>query len=280
LRGYDMSEYMKKLNIACEYIKMKLPDVPEIGMVLGSGLGDLAEEIENSITFDYKDIPEFPVSTVKGHEGKLIYGRLSGKRVLAMKGRFHYYEGYDMQTAAFGIRVMKKLGIGNVLITNAAGGINAGFSEGCLMIITDHIGFVGPSPLRGENIEDFGPRFPDMSEVYSKKLRGLAKVCAEEIGLPVEEGVYCYAQGPQYETPAEIRAMRILGADAVGMSTVPEAVAANHAGMKVLGISCITNMAAGMLDKPLSHKEVMETTERVRDQFMKYVKTIIGRLEV
>ena len=148
------------------------------------------------------------------------------------------------------------------------------------MLITDHIGFIGPSPLAGSNIDEFGPRFPDMCEVYSKKLRGIAKACAQEIGLPVEQGVYCYAQGPQYETPAEIRAMRILGADAVGMSTVPEAVAANHSGMNVLGISCITNMAAGMLDKPLSHKEVMETTERVRDQFMKYVKSIIEKLEV
>ena len=275
-----MSNYMEKLKKAVEYIDIKLPGKPEIGLVLGSGLGALAGEIGGAVEFDYSEIPEFPVSTVKGHAGKLIYGELAGKKVLAMKGRFHYYEGYDMQTAAFGIRVMKLLGINDVIITNAAGGINETFSEGCLMLITDHIGFIGPSPLRGANIEDFGPRFPDMTEVYSKKLRGLAKVCAEEVGLPVEEGVYCYAQGPQYETPAEIRAMRIMGADAVGMSTVPEAVAANHAGMNVLGISCITNMAAGMLDKPLSHAEVMETTERVRGQFMEYVKTITGKMEV
>lgn len=275
-----MSDYLERLKTAFDYINKRLPGKPEIGMVLGSGLGDLAGEIRNAIEFDYKDIPEFPVSTVKGHAGKLIYGELSGRTVLAMKGRFHYYEGYDMQTAAFGIRVMKLLGIGDVIITNAAGGINENFSEGCLMLISDHIGFIGPSPLRGANMEEFGPRFPDMSEVYSKKHIGTAEVCAEEIGLPVEKGVYCFAQGPQYETPAEIRAMRILGADAVGMSTVPEAVAANHAGMNVLGISCITNMAAGMLDKPLSHAEVMETTERVREQFMKYVKTILGKLEV
>jgi len=275
-----MSEQLKKLQKAADFIKTGITGTPELGMVLGSGLGALASEIESAVEFKYEDIPEFPVSTVKGHEGKLIFGTLSGKKVLAMKGRFHFYEGYDMKTAAFGIRVMKLLGINNVLITNAAGGINENFSEGCLMLITDHIGFIGPSPLAGSNIDEFGPRFPDMCEVYSKKLRVIAKACAQEIGLPVEQGVYCYAQGPQYETPAEIRAMRILGADAVGMSTVPEAVAANHAGMNVLGISCITNMAAGMLDKPLSHKEVMETTERVRDQFMKYVKTIIEKLEV
>lgn len=275
-----MSGYYKKIKEACRYVEEKLSGKPVIGMVLGSGLGALAEEIIDPVILDYKDIPGFPVSTVKGHAGKLIYGELSGKKILAMKGRFHFYEGYDMQTAAFGIRVMKLLGINDVIITNAAGGINENFSEGCLMLITDHIGFIGPSPLAGPNIDEFGPRFPDMCEVYSLKHIKTAELCAGEIGLPIEKGIYCYAQGPQYETPAEIRAMRILGADAVGMSTVPEAVAANHAQMNVLGISCITNMAAGMLDKPLSHKEVMETTERVRDQFMEYVKTIISRMEV
>ena len=275
-----MSEYLMNLKNACDYIKTQISGQPEIGMVLGSGLGTLAEQIVNPIIIDYKDIPEFPVSTVKGHAGKLICGELSGKMVLAMKGRFHFYEGYDMQRAAFGIRVMKLLGINDVIITNAAGGINESFTEGCLMLITDHIGFIGPSPLAGPNIEEFGPRFPDMCEVYSKKHIVTAVKSAEEIGLSIEKGIYCFAQGPQYETPAEIRAMRILGADAVGMSTVPEAVAANHAGMNTLGISCITNMAAGMLDKPLSHAEVMETTERVRDQFMKYVKTIISKMEV
>lgn len=275
-----MSKYLMNLKNACDFIKNQIPGQPEVGMVLGSGLGNLAGQIMNPIIIDYKDIPEFPVSTVKGHAGKLIYGELSGKKVLAMKGRFHFYEGYDMQRAAFGIRVMKLLGINDVIITNAAGGINEGFTEGCLMLITDHIGFIGPSPLTGQNIDEFGPRFPDMCEVYSKKHIETAVKSAEEIGLSIERGIYCFAQGPQYETPAEIKAMRILGADAVGMSTVPEAVAANHAGMNTLGISCITNMAAGMLDKPLSHAEVMETTERVRDQFMKYVKTIIRNMEV
>jgi len=275
-----MSEYLAVLKKAYAYIESMIPGKPEVGMVLGSGLGELANQLTDTVVIDYKDIPGFPVSTVKGHAGKLIYGGLSGKKVLVMKGRFHFYEGYDMQRAAFGIRVMKLLGINDVLITNAAGGINTSFTEGCLMLISDHIGFIGPSPLAGPNIEEFGPRFPDMCEVYSKKHIAMAEACAEEIGLSVEKGIYCFAQGPQYETPAEIKAMRILGADAVGMSTVPEAVAANHAGMNVLGISCITNMAAGILDKPLSHAEVMETTERVRDQFMKYVKTIVEKMEV
>lgn len=275
-----MSDYLLKIKKACSFIEKKIPVKPEVGMVLGSGLGTLAEMISNPIMIDYKDIPDFPVSTVKGHEGKLIFGELSGKKVIAMKGRFHFYEGYDMKTAAFGIRVMKLLGINDVIITNAAGGINESFTEGCLMLITDHIGFIGPSPLAGPNIEEFGPRFPDMCEVYSKKHIKTAQDCAKKLGMSVEKGIYCFAQGPQYETPAEIRAMRILGADAVGMSTVPEAVAANHANMNVLGISCITNMAAGMLDKPLSHKEVIETTERVREQFMKYVINIVRNMEV
>jgi len=275
-----MSDYLSKLKEACRFIENKISAKPEVGMVLGSGLGALSKTIENAVVMDYEEIPNFPVSTVKGHEGKLIYGELSGKKVLAMKGRFHFYEGYDMKTAAFGIRVMKLLGINDVIITNAAGGINESFTEGCLMLITDHIGFIGPSPLAGANIDEFGPRFPDMCEVYSKKHIKTAEDCAIKLGMSVEKGIYCYAQGPQYETPAEIRAMRILGADSVGMSTVPEAVAANHAGMNVLGISCITNMAAGILDKPLSHNEVIETTERVREQFIQYVINIVQNMEV
>lgn len=275
-----MKNHIEKLKNAASYIENRLPGKPMLGMVLGSGLGVLAEEIENKTEINYEDIPDFPIPTVHGHEGKLIFGEISGKNVLVMKGRFHFYEGYDMHTAAFGIRVMKLLGINDVLITNAAGGVNISFSKGCLMLITDHIGFFAPSSLRGPNLEEFGVRFPDMSEIYSKKHIKTALECADEIGIKVEQGVYCFAHGPQYETPVEIRAMRMMGADAVGMSTVPEAVAANHAGMNVLGISCITNMAAGMLDQPLSHKEVIETTEKVKDQFMNYVKTIVKRMEV
>ncbi|MBN1623186.1 MAG: purine-nucleoside phosphorylase [Clostridia bacterium] len=275
-----MNELLKKLNKAADFIKKTIGSDPDIGMVLGSGLGVLSSQVADPVVIDYKDIPEFPVSTVQGHAGELVYGTLGGKKILVMKGRFHYYEGYEMEMAAFGIRVMKLLGIENVILTNAAGGINESYVQGCLMIITDHIGFFGPSPLRGPNIEEFGPRFPDMTEIYDRGLVKLAEECSRKLKIQVNKGIYCFAQGPQYETPAEIRAMRIIGADAVGMSTVPEAVAANHAGMKVLGISCITNMAAGMSGEKLSHKEVMETSERVRGEFLEYIKDIVVRMEV
>jgi purine-nucleoside phosphorylase len=196
-----------------------------------------------------------------------------------MKGRFHHYEGYDMKTAAFGVMTMAKLGISKLLITNAAGGINKYFGKGCLMIITDHIGFFGPSPLRGGEFGLHGPRFPDMSEVYSKRLIGIAEECAKNVEIPVRKGVYCYSRGPQFETPAEIRAMGILGADAVGMSTVPEAIAARYSGMETLGISCITNMAAGLGDAVLTHEDVIETTAKVRESFIKYVRGILSRME-
>jgi len=275
-----MNELLGKLNAAVEYIKGRIDAKPDIGMVLGSGLGVLASQVTDPVTIDYSDIPMFPVSTVKGHAGQLVFGKLGGKKVLVMKGRFHYYEGYGMDMASFGIRVMKLLGIDDVIITNAAGGVNESFVQGCLMVITDHIGFFGPSSLRGANIEEFGPRFPDMTEIYDKKHRELAMECSRKLNIPVEQGVYCFARGPQYETPAEIRAMRTLGADAVGMSTVPEAVAARHAGMRVLGISCITNMAAGMSGEPLSHEEVVETSQRVRDEFLGYIKDIVSSMEV
>ncbi len=275
-----MSEMLTKLNRAADYIRTIIGEKPDIGMVLGSGLGILASQIKNPVSINYCNIPEFPVSTVQGHSGQLVFGYLGDKKVLVMKGRFHYYEGYEMEMAAFGIRVMKLLGIETVILTNAAGGINESFVQGCLMIITDHIGFIGPSPLRGQNLEEFGPRFPDMTEIYDKNLVKIAEECSGKLKIQVNKGIYCFAQGPQYETPAEIRAMRIMGADAVGMSTVPEAVVANHAGMKVLGISCITNMAAGMSGEKLSHKDVMETSERVRSEFLEYIKEIVARMEV
>lgn len=270
-----MDNYFEKVKISAEYIKEKLGSQPEVGVILGSGLGSLADHMEDVIEVDYKDIPEFPVSTVEGHEGKLVFGTLSGKKVLAMKGRFHYYEGYDVSQVVLPIRVMKLLGINNLLVTNAAGGINRDFKSGALMLIKDHISFFVPSALRGKNINEFGVRFPDMSEAYSKELRAMAKEVAKEKGIEVAEGVYAFAQGPMYETPAEIRALGILGADAVGMSTVPEVITARHAGMKVLGISCITNMAAGILDQPLNHLEVMETAKRVENDFVSLVKEII-----
>jgi len=274
-----MNEYMKKLNKATAYISNIIKDKPEIGMVLGSGLGDFTDEINNPIEVLYKDIPHFPLSTVKGHEGKLIYGTLNNKKILAMKGRFHYYEGYDLDMSVFGIRVMKLLGINDVIITNAAGGINLEFNQGVLMIIKDHIGLFAPSTLRGENLDELGPRFPDMTYAYNRKHIELAEKSAKKLNIHVEKGIYCFYRGPNFETPAEIKALRVLGADAVGMSTVPEVVAATHASMSVLGISCITNMAAGVFDKKLSHEEVIETTNKVKKDFTKYIKEIIGGIK-
>lgn len=270
-----MENYYQKASESAEYIKSKIAHQPEIGIVLGSGLGPLADDMTDVIDIDYAEIPNFPVSTVEGHAGKLVFGKLGSKYVLAMKGRFHYYEGYDVAQVVFPIRVMKLLGINNLVVTNAAGGINRDFSSGALMLIKDHISFFVPSALRGKNMSEFGTRFPDMSEAYSKELRTLAKKVAEESGVQVFEGVYAFAQGPMYETPAEIRALGILGADAVGMSTVPEVITAGHAGMKVLGISCITNMAAGILDQPLNHQEVMETAKKVEKAFTTLVRNIV-----
>lgn len=275
-----MDSYYEKALESAGYIKGKIGGLPEIGIILGSGLGPLADEIEDKVEIDYKEIPNFPVSTVEGHAGKLVYGKLGSKKVLAMKGRFHYYEGYDVSQVVFPIRTMKLLGINNLLVTNAAGGINREFKSGALMVIKDHISFFVPSALRGKNISEFGTRFPDMSEAYSKSLRALAQKVAKEKGVEVFEGVYAFAQGPMYETPSEIKALGILGADAVGMSTVPEVITAVHAGIKVLGISCITNMAAGILDQPLNHQEVMETAKRVEKGFTTLVKSIVEEWEV
>lgn len=275
-----MENYYETVQKAAQYIQNIIKDKPQIGIILGSGLGPLADEIENSTEIDYKDIPGFPVSTVVGHAGKLVFGILEGKKVLAMKGRFHYYEGYDPKEVTFPVRVMKMLGIDNLLVTNAAGGINKEFSTGALMLIKDHISFFVPSSLRGKNIDEFGIRFPDMSDAYSKELREMAKEVAKNRGVEIFEGVYAFAQGPMYETPAEIRAFSIMGADAVGMSTVLEVMTASHASMKVLGISCITNMAAGILDQKLDHKEVMETAKRVEKGFVALAKGIVEKWSV
>jgi len=263
---------------AADYIRAKTAVRPQVGLVLGSGLGVLADAMEDAVTIPYGDIPHFPVSTVEGHAGELLVGTFAGKAALLMKGRFHMYEGYAAETVAFPMRVMKALGIGTLLITNAAGGINADFRPGDLMLISDHINFMFRNPLIGPNDAEFGPRFPDMSEAYSRRLRELARKIGEEAGVKFREGVYAGVLGPSYETPAEIRMLRTLGADAVGMSTVPETIAARHAGIEVLGISCISNMAAGMLDQPLSHEEVMETAERVRETFIRAVTRIVAAL--
>lgn len=263
---------------ASKYIKKKLSVAPEIGIILGSGLGNLAEEIKNKITLPYEKIPNFPATTVSGHQGQLIIGELEGKHVIVMQGRFHFYEGYSIEEVVYPVRVMGQLGVKNLIISNAAGGINLDFNPGDLMVIEDHINLLGQNPLRGPNLDQYGDRFPDMSEAYPLKLRELAFSTAKELAIDVKKGVYASISGPSYETPAEIKYLRIIGADAVGMSTVPEAIIANHMGINVLGISCITNMAAGILQTKLNHAEVVETAERVKDKFINLVKGTVRGL--
>jgi purine-nucleoside phosphorylase len=276
---------VENIRAAAAYIKehaVEKPqkDWPQIAIMLGSGLGPIADTLKDAVGIDYASIPGFPRTTVEGHAGKLISGSLAGKRVLVMKGRFHYYEGYDISQVVFHIRVFKLLGISNLLVTNAAGGINAGFRPGDLMIITDHISLFAPSPLRGRNLDEFGVRFPDMCNAYDRDLVKMALETAKEIGVPLKKGIYAFAQGPMFETPAEINALRILGADAIGMSTVPEVIAARHCGMKVMGISCITNMAAGMTDKPPDHEEVIHTARIAENSFTRLVNDIMARWPV
>lgn len=267
-----------KIEEAQQFIHSKISFQPEVGLILGSGLGVLADLIENAVAIPYEQIPHFPVSTVEGHEGKLIAGQIKGKNVLLMKGRFHLYEGYSMDKVTFPVRVMKALGIETLLVTNAAGGINTSYEPGDLMLIKDHINLTSRNPLIGPNDPELGVRFPDMSEAYSSKLRNIAKEVGAEQSIPMQEGVYVGLLGPTYETPAEIRMFRTLGADAVGMSTVAEVIVARHAGIEVLGISCISNMASGILDQPLTHEEVMETTERVKEKFANLIMAIIPKL--
>ena len=269
---------LERIEEAASYIASRSSIRPEIGLILGSGLGVLADSLEEAVTVNYSDIPHFPVSTVEGHAGELLLGKIGGRPVLLMKGRFHMYEGYQGETVTFPIRVMKKLGITRLLVTNAAGGVNTSYAPGDLMLISDHLNMTGTNPLIGPNHKELGVRFPDMSEGYSKRLRAIAKDIAASQGLKLQEGVYAGLLGPSYETPAEIRMLRVLGADAVGMSTVSEVVIARHSGIEVLGISCISNMAAGILDQPLSHDEVMETTDRVKQQFLKFVIQLIPQM--
>jgi purine-nucleoside phosphorylase len=271
---------IKKLNDTVEFIKKKISVKPEVGIILGSGLGILASQVENRKTVKYSEVPNFPLSTVEGHEGQLITGRLGGKNVILMQGRFHYYEGYSMEQVVFPVRVMKKLGVKILIVTNAAGGINRDFNPGDLMLIEDHINLMGINPLIGKNLDDLGPRFPDMSETYDQELIKLAESIAVKEGLVYRKGVYVSLTGPSYETPAEIKYLRIIGGDAAGMSTVPEVIIANHAGMRVLGISCVTNMAAGVLPKKLDHNEVMETANRVRDQFITLVRGVVQEVKL
>ncbi|OZB94808.1 purine-nucleoside phosphorylase [Paenibacillus sp. XY044] len=269
---------LKQIQEAAAFIQSKGGVQPEVGLILGSGLGILADLIQDGISIAYGDIPHFPVSTVEGHAGELLLGTIEGRSVVLMKGRFHMYEGYGPEVTAFPVRVMKELGVKSLLVTNAAGGINTSFEPGDLMVLTDHLNMTGRNPLIGANDPALGVRFPDMSEGYSRRLRQLLKDTAASKNIPVREGVYAGLLGPTYETPAEIRMLRTLGADAVGMSTVSETIVARHAGLEVLGISCISNMAAGILDQPLSHEEVMETTERVREKFLGLVLAVIPHM--
>ena len=252
-----------------EFIKEKIGDfVPEVGIILGSGLGDFADKFE-SVKISYNDIPGFQPSHVEGHKGQLVFADIDGKKVVMMQGRYHFYEGHSMQTVTYPVKVMKKLGVKTLIVTNAAGSTSKKMEPGELMLICDHLNLMGTNPLIGANDNELGPRFPDMSEVYKKGLRAVAKEKANEIGFSLKEGVYAAVCGPSYETPAEIKMLCTLGADAVGMSTAPEAIVANYCGINVLGISCLTNYAAGVSDTPLAHSEVIETADRVKEKFQK-----------
>ena len=269
---------MEQIRKAAGYITARTGAVPKTALVLGSGLGTFAQNLHDRLEIPYIQIPGFPTSTVPGHAGKLIYGAVCGAPLICLSGRFHFYEGYDMKDVAFYVQVLRTLGVQQLILTNAVGGINVSFSPGDLMLITDHIKFFDTTPLRGKNIEELGPRFFDMSHAYSAELLEIARKAAVEEKIALKEGVYAFMPGPCFETPAEIRMLRTLGADAVGMSTVPEVIAAAHCGMEVLGISCVTNMAAGILDQPLSHEEVMDTAGRVEETFERLVCTVLRKL--
>lgn len=257
---------------SADYLRAKIGTFqPSIAMVLGSGLGYLGDILENPIAVPYGDIPYFKVSTAPGHAGRLVFGRLEGQDVAVMQGRFHHYEGYSFEEVTYAVRVLKLLGCDKMIVTNAAGCVNRDWGAGDIMMITDQIKLFGVSPLHGENIPEFGPRFPNVSNLYTKALRNVAREAAQEQGLVLREGVYMYFPGPQYETKAEVRAARILGADAVGMSTAPETITAAHCGMQVLGFTLLSNMAAGILDQPLSEEEVLEAAEKNRSKFSQLI---------
>ena len=273
-----MCEISEKLEKAKEYICKRAGINPTVGIVLGSGLGNFAERAEIVSEIPYEDIPCFPRSTVEGHKGRFVFGKIGKTPVVIMQGRVHYYEGYPMEDVIMPARIMGLLGIKTLLLTNAAGGVNKGFSAGDLMLIKDHISCFVPNPLIGKNLSELGTRFPDMSEVYDRELSGRIKACAESLGTELKEGVYCQLTGPSYETPAEIKMLSVLGADAVGMSTAVEAIAARHMGVRVCGISLITNMAAGISEVPLSHEEVKEAADKAEVKFGALVERFIAGL--
>jgi len=263
---------------AARTIRARVKEEPHIAIVLGSGLGDFAEEFQDAVAIPYAEIPGFATSTAQGHAGRLVVGTVDDVPVAAMQGRVHFYEGYSLEEVTFPVRTFKLLGIKTLVLTNAAGGVDVQLSQGALMVINDHLNLMGANPLRGPNDDRFGPRFPDMTEVYSRELQELAVAEARAIGVDLRRGIYAALAGPSYETPAEIHMLRGFGADAVGMSTVPEAIVARHMSMQVLGISCITNMAAGISDQPINHDEVMEIGKRVHDTFASLLRRIIVTL--
>jgi purine nucleoside phosphorylase I, inosine and guanosine-specific len=269
----------ERVEHAARTVRARCHHEPRVALVLGSGLGAFADDLQDSQSLPYEEIPGFARSTVEGHAGRLVLGSIESVPVLAMQGRFHYYEGYSFEEVTFPIRTFGLLGIKSLVLTNAAGGINVGLDQGALMVINDHLNLMGVNPLRGPNDERFGPRFPDMSEVYARDYQEIAVEEARNMNLELRRGIYAALSGPSYETPAEIRLLRTLGADAVGMSTVPEAIVARQMGMKVLGLSCITNMAAGVLGEPINHDEVVETGARVHDTFKELLRRVIPRLQ-
>ncbi|MBR2048230.1 MAG: purine-nucleoside phosphorylase [Oscillospiraceae bacterium] len=268
----------QRIHAAADFLSARIPERPSIGLILGSGLGDYADTLSDRIVIPFSDIPDFPQATVEGHVGAFVFGSCQGKYVVALQGRLHYYEGHSMQELTLPVRIMALLGVKQLVLTNAAGGVNYNFRPGDLMLITDHINYSGANPLIGVNMPEFGPRFPDVTDLYSKALREKIRLEAARQGIVLQQGVYMMFSGPNYETPAEVRMARIVGADAVGMSTVPEALVAAQCGIGVLGISCITNMAAGVTGEKLSHQEVMDIAAQVHDTFHSLVDLILALL--
>ena len=277
-RTIDAMTYFDQVNDAADFVRSHLSQTPDIAIVLGSGLGAFADRPQDAVVLEYTAIPHWPASNVIGHAGRLVVGQVAGRRVAVLSGRAHFYEGHPLTTVTFATRVLGRMGVRTLLLTNAAGGINTSFSPGTLMVIDDHVNLMGSNPLVGPNDDRFGLRFPDMTDVYSLRLRAVADAAATAAGVAIRHGVYVALHGPSYETPAEIRFLRGIGADAVGMSTVPEAIVARHMGLKVLGISCITNPAAGVLPTPLDHREVMDVARRVGAQFIRLLEEIVARL--
>ena len=274
-----MQDTFAQYQESADFIRAKIGSfAPKVAMVLGSGLGFLGDEVEDPICVSYRDIPHFKASTAPGHKGRLVFGTLRGRNVAVMQGRMHHYEGYSYEEVGYAVRVLRLLGCDTLVVTNAAGGVNLDFQAGDLMLITDHIKIFMESPLRGENLPAFGPRFPDASHLYTPALQEVARTAARDLGIPLREGVYMYFPGPQYETPAEVRFARVAGADAVGMSTAPEVIVAGHGGMQVLGFTLVSNLAAGILDQPLSEQEVLDAAEACKDKFSRLVLACLERI--